>query len=99
MADHSYAGLYYPFIHFKDERWVKPSAFYWDRMARITPMEYTRQDSDAVKALGSFIENLPPSYVSPTFGQRFVAFVSEHGQALRQRYRLELADQWAPVPT
>ena len=36
MADRSYAGLYYPFIHFKDERWLKLSAF-WTGWARITP--------------------------------------------------------------
>jgi len=37
MADHSHAGLYHPFIHFKDEMCLRLSAFYRDRMARITP--------------------------------------------------------------
>ena len=31
-------GLYHPFIHFKDDDWLKLSALYWDRMARIVPI-------------------------------------------------------------
>src|SRR3989442_1555566 len=99
MQEHSYAGLYYPFIHFKDERWLKLSAFYWDRMARVTPEKYPRADSAVVTSLGSFIENLPPSYVSPSFGERFVEFVNEHGKALRKRYGLALCDNWGPIPS
>ena len=33
-------GLYHPFIHFKDDAWLKLSALYWDRMARIVPPSY-----------------------------------------------------------
>src|SRR5262245_23700591 len=99
MADHPYSGLYYPFIHFKDDRWLKLSALYWDSMARITPDDYPREDSPVVKSLGQFIENLPPSYVSPTFGERFVEFVKKDGKALQKRYGVSLRDKWKSIPS
>src|SRR2546430_11603576 len=30
--------LYYPFIHFRDEGWLKLTALYWDGMRRIVPV-------------------------------------------------------------
>ena len=73
---HSNRALYYPFIHFKDERWLKLSALYWDVMGRIVPKTYTREDNEVVRALGSYIENLHPGWVRPDFGRRFTEFVA-----------------------
>lgn len=47
----TYQALYYPFIHFKDDRWLKLSALYWDKVARIVPHDYATDDSATVKAL------------------------------------------------
>jgi len=44
----NYSGLYYPFIHFKDEAWLKLTALYWDQMVRIVPKKYELHDSDTV---------------------------------------------------
>jgi hypothetical protein len=99
MAEHSYAGLYYPFIHFKDDQWLKLSALYWDRMERIVPNNYTREDSDTVKALGDFVVNLPPESVSPTFGNRFKEFIEQYGAQLSKVYGLNERDKWGPVPS
>jgi len=41
---HSNRALYYPFIHFKDERWLKLSALYWDVMGRIVSETYAREE-------------------------------------------------------
>lgn len=30
-------GLYYPHVRFRDERWLKTTALYWDRMYRLFP--------------------------------------------------------------
>jgi hypothetical protein len=56
----TYSGLYYPFIHFKDEQWLKLSALYWDKMARIVPAKYPTEDGATVKELSGFID-LPPN--------------------------------------
>lgn len=41
-------GLYYPFIHFKDDDWLKVSALYWNRMARIVPHSYVKASEQVV---------------------------------------------------
>jgi hypothetical protein len=37
--------LYYPFIHFRDEAWLKLSALYWDDVTRIVPKSYAPRDT------------------------------------------------------
>lgn len=44
-------GLYFPYIHFRDDNWVKVAALYWPKMARIVPVGYPTRDSDTVRAL------------------------------------------------
>jgi hypothetical protein len=71
MSNHSYTPLYYPFIHFKDDRLLKAVALYWDRIGPIVPSTYQTEDSDTVRELGSFIEVLRLEWVKPAFGQTF----------------------------
>ena len=98
MPEHSYAGLYYPFIHFKNDGWLKLSALYWDKMGRIVPTDYLREDSDTVKKLGDFVVNLPPEWVAPSLGERFRELVEQYGGNLRQSYGLSGRAKWGPVP-
>lgn len=55
-------ALYFPYIHFQDENWLKYSLLYWDGLKRIVPEEYTPADSKTVKALldENIIENVNP---------------------------------------
>ena len=98
MASHSYSALYYPYIHFKDDRWLKLSALYWDRIGRIVPESYQPVDSSVVKTLGDFVETLRPGWVRPEFGINFTDFIVRRGGALRERYDIRKWDQWDPVP-
>lgn len=101
MSNHSYAALYYPFIHFKDDNWLKLSALYWDRMGRIVPHSYEPEDSQVVSALGGagFVETLRPDWVRPEFGVNFADFVRRRGRALRERYDIRDRLTWQPVPS
>ena len=80
-----YIGLYYPFIHFKDDAWLKLTALYWDKMGRIVPETYKTEDTDTVKQLADrsgYIETFRPSWVRPEFGERFIRFLKDkQGQA------------------
>ncbi len=98
MPVHSYSALYYPFIHFKDDRWLKLNALYWDRIGRIVPNDYMPEDSETVKELGNFIEILRPNWVRPEFGETFVEFAQEHGAKLSKLYGVDKVDQWPVVP-
>src|SRR2546427_7238725 len=92
-----YQALYYPFIHFKTDAWVKMAALYWDKLGRIVPDEYETHDSDTVKDLGSFVVNLPPFVANPAFDDAFLEFIADYGSKL-QAYRLSLKDTWQLLP-
>jgi hypothetical protein len=95
-------GLYYPYIHFKDEQWLRIAALYWARMARIVPDDYPLRDSEDVRRLAGelgFVKNLAPSErVKGEVGKEFADLVRKKGEALVARYGVHLRDQWPPDP-
>ena len=44
-------ALYFPYIHFQNEDWLKYTLLYWDGVKRIVPRSYYPEDSEAVKIL------------------------------------------------
>ncbi len=97
----SYIGLYYPFIHFKDEAWLKLTVLYWDKMARIVPQGYQLDDSDVVKQLAAeldFIRNYAPAGETVEVGEKFLKLLQQHESALRTRYDVSQRDQWPDDP-
>jgi hypothetical protein len=94
-------GLYYPFIHFKDERWLKLVALYWPKLARIVPSGYPTHDSDTVKRLAGelgFVINLNPEPAVSGVGQRFAKLLDQHAGALQERYGVAKRHEWPPDP-
>ena len=91
----AYFGLYYPFIHFRDEAWLKLAALYWDGMSRIVPMGARLHDSDEVKRLADaqFILNEPP-FGAFDVAQLFRDLIASHGDALQTRFGIAHRDTW-----
>jgi hypothetical protein len=94
----TYQALYYPYIHFKDEGWLKLAALYWDRLARIVPHDYTTHDSTTVQALGGFVRTVRPDWVQPGFGAAFVDFIAAYAPKLQPQYAVALRDHWPWLP-
>lgn len=91
-------GLYYPFIHFKDDNWLKLSAVYFDKMYRIVPSSYTTEDSDTVRDLEGFVDVVRPEWAKPAFGETFGQFIDQYHTRLVDRYGVAKADQWDAKP-
>src|SRR4051812_4547526 len=92
-------GLYYPFIHFQDDAWVKLAALYWARLARIVSSGYATHDSRVVRALGEdFVLNLAPLGAAPSLNERFVKVLTTHSEKLRATYGVDQAKAWKPDP-
>jgi hypothetical protein len=83
-------GLYYPFIQFRNDSWLKLAALYWDRIGRIVPPGYEVQDSDTVLRLQGelgFVTNLAPSYnAMDSVGREFLELLAERGPELSDIY-------------
>ncbi|RAO40487.1 hypothetical protein GAR06_06233 [Micromonospora saelicesensis] len=94
-------GLYYPFIHFRDEAWLKHTSLYWDRMARIVPTGYGLRDSDTVSEFkdGNYIRDFHPRGEQVEPARAFQEMLTTHGHQLRSRYGLHLSAGWPDEPT
>ncbi|MFE1883061.1 DUF6236 family protein [Streptomyces diastatochromogenes] len=83
-------GLYYPYIHFRDDAWLKTAALYWPKMARVVPAGYPLADSDTVRTLSDeldFVVAVEPTSAAQAVAPMFLAVVGEHSDALRRRYQ------------
>lgn len=99
----SYIGLYYPFIHFKDDAWVKLTALYWDKMGRIVPRGYRTRDSDTVRQLADesgFIEDVFAGFSSYDLNldSAFTQLLQQHEAELRDRYGVSHRHEWPDNP-
>jgi hypothetical protein len=82
-------GLYYPFIHFRDEEWLKLAALYWSNMGRIVPHGHRLHDSRVVRQLSDelgFVVNINPAEGARRIAPVFWEALKEHGPALQKRY-------------
>lgn len=102
-------GLYYPFIHFKDDDWLKVAALYWNRMARIVPPGYLpapdervlKRDSDVTRELIEsldFVVNIPPEEATFPVSELFTALLTRHAAELREQYDVSKAAAWPADP-
>jgi hypothetical protein len=94
--------LYYPYIHVKDDAWLKTAALFYDRLCRINPdpaghsREKPSQDSDSAKALMDefgFIEDVPPAAAAKLIEVDYQIFANEQlaNPQTRAQYNPELS--------
>src|SRR6266581_2878798 len=84
VSEYRRHGLYYPYFHFRDERWLKTAALYWPKIVRIVPEGYQTRDSETVRSLeGDFIVRQPPGYSVDAIAPMFLDLVAKHGDELR----------------
>ncbi len=93
----TYIGLYYPFIHFRDEGWLKLTALYWDGMRRIVPGGASVHDSDEVKRLvdARFIQNEIPLGAASQIAGPFRELINTHGDAMRVQFGVANREVWS----
>jgi hypothetical protein len=95
-------GLYYPFIQFRSDSWLKLAALYWDRIGRIVPPGYILQDSDTVRRLQGelgFISNLAPSRRElDSVSTEFLELLTERSLELVDLYGVQGAALTGPGP-
>ncbi len=82
-------ALYYPYINFKDERWLKTAALYYKGLNRIYPSAFHNwEDIDIVKRLNEkeeFIRNIDPTKKEKKIATDFLDFAKN--QLLVDKYR------------
>ena len=46
-------ALYFPYVHIRDENWLKTVALYWPSVSRLVPDGYVMRDSPTARALAA----------------------------------------------
>jgi hypothetical protein len=88
--------LYYPFIHFRDEGWLKLSALYWDDVTRIVPRSYEPRDNREVRALedAGVVKRVDPSAYEQPVGDLFTVLLERYQAKLVRRYDVSERGKW-----
>ena len=84
-------AVYYPYIHMRDERWLKVAALYWPRIIRIVSPGYPTRDSRLVNVLAGelgLIVNHPPDGAARDVAASFAAFTEGFGPTALRRMRV-----------
>jgi hypothetical protein len=91
-------GLYYPYFHVRDDRWLKVAALYWPKLVRIVPEGFPTRDSDTVCALSAsdFIVRRPPGNSVEAIAPRFVELAAGRADDLRSKFRVTIQPSGAP---
>ncbi|MGW2540967.1 DUF6236 family protein [Kitasatospora sp. NPDC001574] len=83
-------GLYYPYVHFRDEAWVKAAALYCPKLARVVPDDFPLADPDSIKALRDelgFIIDQKPQEAAAAIAPAFIQAIRDHQHTLPHRYQ------------
>lgn len=85
-------GLYYPYIHIRDDTWLKAAALLWPKLGRLVPVGYVPNDSDVARALvdEEFLVDVEARWYDP-IASAFISLVRNNEEELRARYGLALA--------
>jgi hypothetical protein len=84
-------SVYYPYIHIRDERWLKVAALYWPQMVRIVSLGYPTRNSQLVEILRDelgFIIDHPPDAAARYAAEPFAAFIDGFGPTALRRLRV-----------
>ncbi|HWD01517.1 MAG TPA: DUF6236 family protein, partial [Amycolatopsis sp.] len=86
-------ALYYPYIHVRDDTWLKYAALYWPKLARLRPEGYPTLDSPVSRALreeaGWLLDVTPPPWAALRIGNQFLKLIAEHSHELRARFGVD----------
>jgi hypothetical protein len=84
-------ALYYPYIHVRDDAWLKAAALHWPKLARLLPHGYQAEDSYVARALNdemAFLVDIDPGGHVGHVADDFWDLLDEDLDVLRTRYRL-----------
>ncbi|WP_133981072.1 DUF6236 family protein [Kribbella voronezhensis] len=95
------AGLYFPFIHVRDDDWLKLALLYWPRLYRLVPPDYQTSDSRTAREFDAagLLHTMEPIKDSDAnaFFRTLLANVDKLGDYTTARAKAESAGRQLPT--
>jgi Family of unknown function (DUF6236) len=85
-------GLYFPYIHIRDEAWLKAAALYWPSVRRLVPAGYVKHDSPTARVFADagVLQDEHPQYLIDN-SHELLTGLREHADALVREFSVQRA--------
>ncbi|WP_456847567.1 DUF6236 family protein [Cellulomonas sp. P5_C6] len=83
-------ALYFPYIHVRDDDWLKTAALYWPSVRRLVPHDYPKHDTDTARTFaehGLLVDEDPAEYLD-LVAWDLVDYLRVNASDLRDRYNV-----------
>jgi hypothetical protein len=92
-------GLYFPYIHVRDDNWLKTAALYWPTVRRLVPDRHQTRDSPTARvfAEAGVLGSEDPRTLLATAGLDLLMALRANADELASRYRVVPGDGPAHV--
>ncbi|KOX06657.1 hypothetical protein ADK66_22280 [Micromonospora sp. NRRL B-16802] len=86
-------ALYYPYIHIRDEQWLKTAALYWPSIYRLVPDGYFRSDGRTSAAFcdAGILRTVDPGAFTAGMESELAQALRRHGEDLVREFSVERA--------
>jgi hypothetical protein len=86
-------GLYFPFIHIRDEDWLKTAALYWPSIRRLVPRQYPKHDSSPARAFADagILRDEVPRRLIRAMAWDLLDTIKENADRLTAEYSIQRA--------
>lgn len=87
------AALYFPYIHIRDDNWLKAAALYWPSVRRIVPQGYPKHDSRTAETFADegVLRDVDPSWRMDKFAFDLASAVHRNIDEVANQYGLSQA--------
>jgi len=86
-------GLYFPYVHVRDDAWLKAAALYWPSVRRLVPRGYLKHDSPTAETFfrARVLRDQDPQSVITNLGWDLVQALDTNADSLMSKYSLQQA--------
>ena len=88
-------GFYFPFIHIRNDNWLKAAALYWPSVRRLVPHGYTKHDSPTAKSFfdARILQDEDPAELVDATTWNLLTALKENAELLVKRYGVKRAEK------
>jgi hypothetical protein len=88
-------GLYYPYIHVRDDEWLKAAALYWPSIRRLVPGGYSTHDGPTASAFSSagILRDVDPSGFAANLGPQLCQAIMAQAPHMVRRFSIDMAER------
>src|SRR5580700_11419841 len=86
-------GLYFPYIHVRDDAWLKIAALYWPSVRRLVPFGYVKHDSPTAQLFfdAEILRDEVPGSLVNSMTWDLLRILKDNADLLIQDYSIERA--------